>query len=211
MQKQCRALHEKGKRQKGSTTRTQFFLIAMVAAFAYYIFPGYLFVMLTSFSWVCWLAPKSVLVQQIGSGLEGIGIGSFGIDWPTVSSYLGSPLVSPWFATANVAVGFVLVMYLMTPLCYWLNVYGAKTFPIFSNQLYTRNGSEYDISTIVDANFRLDRQAYSTFGPVHLSTFFAMTYGMGFATLSATLTHVILFHGWYGIIIYMCTIFDGRF
>jgi len=32
-------------------------------------------------------------------------------------------------------------------------------------------------------------------GPVHLSTFFAMTYGVGFATLTATLVHVLLFSG----------------
>ncbi|KAK4273865.1 hypothetical protein QN277_017177 [Acacia crassicarpa] len=190
-----RALHEKTGRTKGGLSRTQFFLIAMIGAFAYYILPGYLFIMLTSFSWVCWLGPKSILVQQLGSGLEGLGIGSFGVDWPTVSSYLGSPLCSPWFATANVAVGFVLVMYCMTPLSYWFNVYKAKSFPIFSNQLFARNGSIYDISTIVDSQFHLDRNAYSASGPVHLSTFFAMTYGMGFATLSATLVHVLLFNG----------------
>ncbi|XP_028790704.1 oligopeptide transporter 6-like [Neltuma alba] len=190
-----RALHETGGRPRGSATRTQFFLIVMISSFAYYLLPGYLFSMLTSFSWVCWLAPKSVLVQQLGSGLEGLGIGSFGVDWSTISAYLGSPLVSPWFATANVAVGFVLVMYVMTPLSYWFNVYNAKNFPIFSNQLFTGNGSIYDISSIVDSNFHLDRNAYSTIGPLYLSTFFAMTYGMGFATLSATLTHVLLFNG----------------
>ncbi|PON92827.1 Oligopeptide transporter [Trema orientale] len=58
---------------------------------------------------------NSVLVQQLGSGLYGLGIGAFGIDWSTVSSYLGSPLASPWFATAHVAVGFFIVMYVLTP------------------------------------------------------------------------------------------------
>ncbi|KAL3651147.1 hypothetical protein CASFOL_007550 [Castilleja foliolosa] len=32
-------------------------------------------------------------------------------------------------------------------------------------------------------------------GPLHLIMFFAMTYGVGFAVLSATVMHVILFHG----------------
>ncbi|KAK7350968.1 hypothetical protein VNO77_10063 [Canavalia gladiata] len=189
------ALHEKDKRPKGGTTRTQFFLLVLISGLAYYVFPGYLFSMLTSFSWVCWLAPKSILIQQLGSGMEGLGIGSFGIDWSTISSYLGSPLASPWFATANVAVGFFLVMYVMTPTAYWLNAYNAKTFPIFSSRLFMGNGSLYDISTIVDSNFHLDRNAYSKNGAVHLSTFFAMTYGLGFAALSATVVHVMLFHG----------------
>ena len=176
-------------------TRTQFFLIVLICSFAYCVFPGYFLVMITSFSWVCWIAPKSVLVHQLGSGLQGLGIGSFGIDWATISSYLGSPLASPWFATANVAVGFFLIMYVMTPITYWFNVYNAKTFPIYSNGLYTTNGSEYDILSIINSHFHLDRATYAQMGPVHLSTFFAMTYGLGFATLGATLVHVLLFSG----------------
>lgn len=191
----CSALHEKGRRPKGSTTRTQFFLLVMISGFAYYVLPGYFFAMLTSFSWVCWLAPNSILVQQIGSGLDGLGVGSIGLDWSTISAYLGSPLASPWFATANVLIGFILVMYVMTPLCYFLDVYKAKTFPIYSSKLFTGNGSRYDIASIVNSDFELDRVAYGTQGSLNLSTFFAMTYGLGFATLSATLMHVFLFNG----------------
>ena len=105
-----RALHERERRVKGGMTRNQFFLVAFVCSFAYYIFPGYLFQMLTSMSWICWVFPHSVLAQQLGSGLEGLGIGAIGLDWSTISSYLGSPLASPWFATTNVAAGFFIIM-----------------------------------------------------------------------------------------------------
>ncbi|KAK6250777.1 Oligopeptide transporter [Theobroma cacao] len=190
-----RALHEKEKRAKGGTTLNQFFLLVLISSFAYYVLPGYLFSTLTSFSWVCWLAPKSILVQQLGSGLHGLGIGSFGIDWATISSYLGSPLASPWFATANIAVGFFLVMYVMTPLTYWFDVYKAKNFPIYSSELFKSNGESYDILSIVNPMFHLDKKVYAQNGRVHLSTFFAMTYGLGFATLTATIFHVLLFDG----------------
>ena len=92
-----RALHEKEVRNKGGFTRSQFFLVAFICSFVYYIFPGYLFQMLTSLSWICWVFPNSVFAQQLGSGLYGLGIGSIGLDWASVSSYLGSPLASPWF------------------------------------------------------------------------------------------------------------------
>ncbi|XXG76130.1 hypothetical protein AAC387_Pa08g0551 [Persea americana] len=189
------ALNEKEKRVKGRTTRNQFFLIAFICSFCYYVIPGFLFPMLTSFSWVCWIFPQSILAQQLGSGLSGLGMGALGIDWSAVSSYLGSPLASPWFATANVAVGFVIVMYVMTPIVYWLNVFNAKTFPIFSDELFTSTGQEYDIASIIDSNFHLDLKAYNKNGPLHLSTFFAMTYGIGFAALTATIVHVCVFHG----------------
>ncbi|OMP02829.1 Tetrapeptide transporter, OPT1/isp4 [Corchorus olitorius] len=190
-----RALHEKEERAKGGVTRTQFFIIAFLCSFAYYVFPGYLFQMLTSLSWICWLFPNNVLAQQLGSGLYGLGIGAVGLDWSTISSYLGSPLASPWFATANVAAGFFIIMYVLTPLAYWLNVFKAKTFPIFSDDLFTSSGQEYNITAITDSNFHLDVAAYEKEGPLYLSTFFAMTYGVGFAALTATIVHVALFHG----------------
>ncbi|XAR55181.1 hypothetical protein NMG60_11030601 [Bertholletia excelsa] len=190
-----RALHEKEERPRGGVTRTQFFLIALACSFAYYVFPGYLFQMLTSFSWICWIFPTSPLAQQLGSGLSGLGIGTLGFDWSTISSYLGSPLASPWFATANVAVGFVPVMYVLTPICYWLDIYNAKTFPIFSDELFQSNGLIYNITNIIDSSYHLDVAAYEREGPLYLSTFFVITYGVGFAALSATIVHVLLFHG----------------
>ncbi|KAJ6826296.1 putative oligopeptide transporter 7 [Iris pallida] len=190
-----RALHEKEPHRKGGMSRNQFFLIAFICSFAYYVFPGYLFQMLTSLSWICWLFPTSALAQQLGSGLNGLGIGAIGIDWSTISSYLGSPLASPWFATANIAVGFFLIMYIITPIAYWLDLYHAKSFPIFSDGLFTRSGQTYNITSIIDSSFHLDTKAYEKNGPLYLSTFFAMTYGVGFASLTATVMHVLLFHG----------------
>lgn len=190
-----RALHEKEKRSAGGLTRNQFFLIAFVCSFAYYVFPGYLFPMLVSVSWICWIYPHSVLAHQLGSGLHGLGIGAIGFDWSSISAYLGSPLASPWFATANIAAGFFLIMYVITPIAYWLNIFKAKTFPIFSDGLFTSTGQNYNISAIINNNFLFDTEAYEREGPLYISTFFAMSYGVGFACLTATVVHVLLFHG----------------
>ncbi|RZC69630.1 hypothetical protein C5167_032751 [Papaver somniferum] len=117
--------------------------------------------------------------------------------WPAnlVQVSLFRPLASPWFATANMAVGFAFIMYVVTPISYWLNFYNAKNFPIFSDGLFTSTGQDYNISSIIDNKFNLDVAAYEKSGPLYLSTFFAMTYGVGFAALSATIVHVALFHG----------------
>jgi hypothetical protein len=91
-------MHEKERRRM---TRGKFFLIALICSFAWYIVPGYLFPTLTAISWVCWVYPKSITMQQIGSGLNGLGVGALTLDWSVVASFLGSPLVSPFFATAS--------------------------------------------------------------------------------------------------------------
>ena len=190
-----RALHEKEVKSKWGITRNQFFVIALVTSFSYYILPGYLFSLLTTVSWLCWIRPKSILVNQLGSGSVGLGIGAFGLDWATIASYLGSPLASPFFATANIAVGFFLLMYVITPLSYYLDFFHARTFPIYSGKLFVSNGQEYKVRNIINDEFRLDHKAYAEAGPVHMSTFFAVSYGLGFATLTASVVHVLLFDG----------------
>ncbi|KAI3904268.1 hypothetical protein MKW92_041097 [Papaver armeniacum] len=190
-----RALHEKDPDNQ-RMSKGKFFIIACIASFVWALVPGYLFPTLSALSVLCFAFPKSVTAHQIGSGMHGLGIGSFTFDWSLIASYMYSPLVSPFFATANVAVGYALVVYVVTPVTYWgMNLYNAKTFPIFSAHLFTSQGNRYNISAIVNDKFELDAMQYAQQGRINLSTFFAVSYGIGFAAVTATLTHVALFHG----------------
>ena len=119
----CRALHEKEKRPKGGHTRLQFFFMVFVASFAYYIVPGYLFHSISALSFVCWIWKDSVTAQQIGGGMKGLGVGSFGLDWLTVAGFLGTPLATPLFAIIHILVGFIVFVYVVIPIAYWSNAY----------------------------------------------------------------------------------------
>ncbi|KAJ8551783.1 hypothetical protein K7X08_021798 [Anisodus acutangulus] len=190
-----RALHEKEPKTR-SLTRMQFFLVFMAASFAYYTFPGYLFPILTFFSWVCWAFPHSITAQQIGSGYRGLGVGAFTLDWAGISAYHGSPLVTPWSSILNVAVGFIMFIYIIVPLCYWkYNTFDAQKFPIFSNKLFTASGQQYDTTKILTPQFDLNIAAYEKYSKLYLSPLFALSIGSGFARFTATLTHVALFNG----------------
>ncbi|XP_057990340.1 oligopeptide transporter 4-like [Hevea brasiliensis] len=190
-----RALHEKDENDR-CMTRAKFFLIAVICSFSWHVVPGYLFTTVTSISWVCWVFSKSVTAQQLGSGMKGLGLGAITLDWSAVASFLFSPLISPFFAIANVFVGYVLMLYIVIPIAYWgLDLYNAHRFPIFSIHLFTAQGNKYDISAIVNDKFELDLQKYEEQGRIHLSLFFVFTYGLGFATIASTLTHVAFFYG----------------
>ncbi|KAL6213748.1 hypothetical protein ACLB2K_013192 [Fragaria x ananassa] len=191
-----RALHEKEEKGDQRISRAKFFLIALVCSFTWYAFPGYLFTTLTSISWVCWIFSKSVTAQQIGSGMRGLGVGAITLDWSVVASFLFSPLICPFFAIANVFAGYAMIVYIVIPIAYWgLDSYDAQKFPIFSSHLFTAEGQRYDIPAIVNDKFQLDIAKYNEQGRIHLSIFFALTYGFGFATIASTLTHVGLFYG----------------
>ncbi|KAK4794730.1 hypothetical protein SAY86_012724 [Trapa natans] len=191
-----RALHEKEKRPKGGQTRMQFFLLVFISSFAYYIIPAYLFPTVSAISLVCLVWKNSVTAHQIGSGIHGLGLGSFGLDWSTVAGFLGSPLASPAFAIINILAGFFLVVYVALPLLYWGNVYDAKKFPLISSHTFDNGGNTYNISRIINQKtFDLDPVSYDGYSKLYLSVFFAFTYGLSFATLAATISHVALFHG----------------
>ncbi|XP_047315163.1 oligopeptide transporter 4-like [Impatiens glandulifera] len=192
-----RALHEKeSNKEEKRISRGKFFLIALICSFTWYTLPGYLFTTLSNISWVCWVFSKSVTAQQLGSGMRGLGLGAFTLDWSVVASFLFSPLICPFFAIVNVFFGFVLIVYIVIPVAYWgLNSYSAQTFPIFSSHLFTSGGQKYNISEIVNNKFEIDMVKYQDQGRIHLSMFFALTYGFGFATIASTITHVALFYG----------------
>ncbi|GMY38922.1 oligopeptide transporter 4-like [Fagus crenata] len=191
-----RALHEHEKHEKQRMSRAKFFLIALICSFSWYLVPGYLFTTLTSISWVCWIFSKSVTAQQIGSGMRGLGLGSLTLDWSAVASFLFSPLISPFFSIVNVFAGYVLIIYIAIPIAYWgLDMYSATRFPIFSSHLFTAQGQKYNISAIVNDKFEISLAKYEEQGRIHLSMFFALAYGFGFATIASTLTHVALFYG----------------
>ncbi|KAI3745328.1 hypothetical protein L1987_58439 [Smallanthus sonchifolius] len=191
-----RALHEEEKRPKKGLSRLQFFLIVLISSFSYYIIPNYLFQSITAISFVCWIWKDSVTAQQIGSGLRGLGIGAIGLDWATVSAFLGSPLATPGFAIMNILAGYIIVVYIVIPIAYWNNLYEAKRFPIYSSHVFDEYGGRYNVSRVLNAaTFSFDKQGYNDYSKINLSIFFSFAYGLSFATLAATLSHVALFHG----------------
>ncbi|PNX64140.1 oligopeptide transporter 4-like protein, partial [Trifolium pratense] len=113
-----------------------------------------------------------------------------------VASFLYSPLISPFFAIVNTFVGYAFVVYAAIPIAYWgFNVYGANKFPIFSSDLFTAQGQQYNISAIVNDKFEIDLAKYHDQGRINMSMFFALTYGFGFATIDSTITHVVCLYG----------------
>lgn len=177
-------------------TRFQFFLVVFVASFSYYTVPNYLFPSISTISLICLIFKNSVIAQQIGSGVYGLGIGSFGLDWSTICGFLGSPLSTPGFAIINIMVGFFLVVYVILPIAYWTNTYDARKFPIISSDVFMGNGSMYNVTKLLhEKSFTFDQKGYDNQGPINLSVYFVLVYGLSFATLAATLSHVALFNG----------------
>ncbi|KAF9210190.1 hypothetical protein BGZ49_000011 [Haplosporangium sp. Z 27] len=188
-----RSLHRAaGQDQSGRMNTTVYYLWLTLASFIYYWFPGLIFPTIGYISWICWLAPNNISLAQM-TGSSGMGIGTIALDWSALSSTV-APLATPWFAQFNILIGFILVAYVMVPWAYYTNLWNAKNYPILSARLFQENGSYYDVNAVMTDHI-LDEAKYQAYGPLRMTTFFALTYGVGFAGLTATIVHVALYHG----------------
>lgn len=105
----------------GSMTRFRFFALVAGLAGAYFVLPSFLFTALSTFSYICWMAPDNVIVNQLFGVSTGLGMGILTFDWSQIS-YIGSPLIQPWWSIANIFAGFVIVYWIITPAMYYSNV-----------------------------------------------------------------------------------------
>jgi len=141
-------LHKDEDLAPGQWSRYKFFLIAAFAMFCYHWLPGFLFPVLSSIAWVCWLKPDSVLMSQTG-GARSLGVGAISLDWNNIVAYLTSPLIVPWWAQVNIFIGFFVIAWVMVPIAYYTNLWDAKKFPILTALLFKVDGTLYNTSEII--------------------------------------------------------------
>ncbi|KAI7901113.1 OPT family small oligopeptide transporter [Cokeromyces recurvatus] len=189
-----RSFHEPANNWSGPS-RMKWFIYCFIGMFIYYWLPGYFFQILTFFSWVCWIRPSSVVLSQITGSYSGLGVLAVSFDWATITSYLGSPNIVPLFAILNIGFGFVMVAWIIMPILYYTDVWEAKKFPILTPTLYNNEGEVWDNSLVLNSDRFLDPELYEKYGPLRMSTFFALAYGISFAGITSVIVHTILYHG----------------
>lgn len=176
-------------------SKLQLFMIVTIVCFAYGVVPVYLFPSISALSIVCWFWKSSVIAQIIGSGRNGLGIGSFALDWNAISG-VGNPLIVPFPTIVNMGIGFILVLYILAPIMYWNNVYDSKKFPFLSYDLYDKYGQPYNTSKILSEDgLTFDQQGYDNYSTVYSGAVFTLIQGFNFAVVTATLSEFIVFHG----------------
>ncbi len=83
-------------KSRWTMTRSTFFWLIVLFQFIYYWLPGYIFPLLTFFSFVCMIAPHKVIFSQI-TGANGLSLGAIELDWNAWVAYLGSPILVPFW------------------------------------------------------------------------------------------------------------------
>ncbi|KAI5865062.1 OPT-domain-containing protein [Durotheca rogersii] len=175
-------------------SRWKFFFVVWTSSFAFYFLPGLLMPALSYFNVITWFAPDNVVVANLFGVASGLGLFPLTFDWAQIA-YIGSPLLTPFWAAMNVVGGLVIVMWIIAPIGYYLNLFYSSYMPILSASVFDNTGKIYDVSRILTSEFVFDREAYSKYSRVFLPITYVLSYGLQFAGLASLLTHTTCWHG----------------
>ncbi|KAL2135732.1 hypothetical protein VTI74DRAFT_7102 [Chaetomium olivicolor] len=175
-------------------SRWKFFYAVWLGAFLFYFLPGLLMPALSYFNVITWFAPDNVVIANLFGVVSGLGLFPLTFDWAQVA-YIGSPLLTPFWAAMNVVGGLVVVMWIIAPIAYYSNWLYSSHMPILSAAVFDNTGNVYDVSKVLTEDFMFDREAYSKYSRVFLPITYVLSYGVQFAGLASLLTHTICWHG----------------
>ncbi|KAJ5774660.1 Oligopeptide transporter OPT superfamily [Penicillium paradoxum] len=189
-------MHKSGNRKANgwSISRYKFFIVVWAGAFLWYFVPGLLMPALSYFNVITWFAPKNVVISNLFGVASGLGMFPLTFDWAQIA-YIGSPLLTPWWAAANIVTGLVIVIWAVAPILYYKNVLFSAYMPILSTAVFDNTGRPYKVARILTEDFLFDQKAYEDYSPVYLPITYVLSYGVQFAALTSLVTHTVC---WYG-------------
>ncbi|EWZ43724.1 hypothetical protein NW765_009216 [Fusarium oxysporum] len=175
-------------------SRYKFFLICFTSMFFYFWIPNYLFKALYLFNWPTWISPGNVTLALIAGSTCGLGLNPLPtLDW-NVATYLGDPIVTPFFTLMNFASGMAIWGFIVAPLVYFNNVWDTGYLPINNNYIYDNHGSRYNISRVLLPELTLNQTAYHEYSVPLMTSTQVIKYAAAFMIYVATPVHMYLWH-----------------
>ncbi|KAJ5305625.1 uncharacterized protein N7443_005285 [Penicillium atrosanguineum] len=187
--------HENAVADGWKITRLRFFLIVFLGGAVWYFAPGYLFTGLSTFTFVCWIVPSNVVVNQLFGQTTGLGMSVLTFDWSQVVYANQSPLLVPFWAGLNVMGSFALFFWLICPVIYYTNTWYSAYLPLLNSNTFDNTGNDYNTTRIMNTDGTVNQTAYRDYSPIFLPAGYALTFGVAFANLTGIFVHIGLYHG----------------
>lgn len=152
------------KEVESGSKQMKVFFIAIIGIAIWQLFPEFIFPLTSSLAVLCWMAPYDKTTNFLGSGMGGIGLLNFSLDWANITS---SIMLYPYWIQVIQFAAFVFGAWILIPITKWGNVFEFKE-GLMSNKLFLSNGSIYPTDELLTPDFQLNTTAYELYGPVHL-------------------------------------------
>lgn len=104
-----------------SRRQMMIFFLVLLGVFMWQFLPEFVFPMLSSLSFLCWVAPHNAVANFIGSGLGGMGFLNLSLDWSNIGNQgtMGSLFLTPWWTQVIVFLAFAVNCWVLIPASKW--------------------------------------------------------------------------------------------
>jgi len=129
-----------------SRRQMKVFFFTLLAVAIWQFLPEYVFPMLSSLAFLCWVAPNNPAANFIGGGLGGMGFLNLSLNWSCVGnlSAMGSLFLTPWYTQVIVFSAFVVNCWILLPLAKWGGL-GIWEHGLMSNRLFMGKCTLYQL------------------------------------------------------------------
>ncbi|KAF2259850.1 putative oligopeptide transporter [Lojkania enalia] len=175
--------------------QTYVFFGAFIFIIFWQFLPEFVFPMLSSLSFLCWVAPNNPVANFIGGGIGGMGFLNLSLDWANISNIsLTNPMIVPFWTTVVLTVAFVFNCWILLPAAKWGNL-GDYKHGLMTNRILLENGTNYPATALVTPDLKFNETAFQELGPVYLGTQYIWALFFDYASYISALTWMALF--WY--------------
>ncbi|EJU02221.1 OPT oligopeptide transporter [Dacryopinax primogenitus] len=184
----------RGSRAKPQLPKTpmKIFWIVFLAIFVWQFLPEFAFPMLSSLALFCWFSPPSAAAKFIGSGIGGMGFLNFTLDWSNVTSMI---ITQPFYVQMILFIAFAINCWMLIPIAKFGHMWGADTFDVMSNKLFTENGTHYPFHKIMTSTAEFNATAFEEIGMVRAGPQYMWGLFFQYASYTSALVWLVLFHG----------------
>jgi hypothetical protein len=133
------ALFETQKKQREHPTalsrkQIKVFFLVLLAMTLWQFLPEYVWPMLGSLAFLCWVAPNNEVANFLGSGFGGMGFLNLSLDWSNISTN-GSLFLTPWWTQVVMFAAFVFSCWILLPAAKFGGL-GTWDHQLMSNRLF---------------------------------------------------------------------------
>ncbi|KAJ2518499.1 OPT super [Coemansia sp. RSA 2049] len=194
-EKTAKTEQQQQQNEKTVVARKRSLTLLTAGTLVYHVVLSYVSPVFKSLCLLCFALPGSEVVGSLGSGWNGTGILSVTFDWAAITAL--QPFVTPVWAQIQYLAGAMLMLYVLTPIGWRMDWWGARNLPAVSTNVFDITGAVYNI-TVVDqlgASYRQGPQRiYDPYSPVRLTANSALAYVFSVAAAAAVVMHLALWH-----------------
>ncbi|KAJ6256139.1 hypothetical protein Dda_8974 [Drechslerella dactyloides] len=163
------------------------------AVIVWEIVPQYMFPLTVGISILCLANQHSAVFTHLfggSNGNEGLGLLSWCMDW----QYVGTDqFVIPMNTLVNQLIGYIGCVAL-TIGAYYSNVWNAKSFPFLAQALFSADGTVYEQTKILGADYQVDPVKLEEYGLPWFATSNALSLLVMNMGVTAGIVHIICWH-----------------